>query len=470
MNVSPGDAGDVKVNGVVYTGPKGYTQGETISLEAVPATGYVFIDWSGDVTGNTNPATLLMSCSKTVTANFISEDEMGSIGNSVWEDKDADGIQDKGESGINGIAVNLYDAEDNCIGTTTTAGGGLYSFPDLEPGSYYLEFINYVGGYIFSPMNQGNNDQVDSDVDFQGRTGIIALTYGQTDMKWDAGMYRPSILTYSIPLSSGIQLISLPLIPKETQPEVVFSVLDFSFAAMYEKSAASFRLYVREFTPESRFVWRDGVGYWLEMNGPGTLVVSGTELDNKSAPLFYDLYTGWNLIGFKSTITRKPEDYLASVQGKYGIIYGYGSGGFFIVGTGGHDLMEPGRGYWINMIEPGTLCPPLEQVLNDITVQQAYDIIHAIPADPGLIILDVRTQEEYDSGHIENAAYLDYYSATFTEDLNNLDKTRTYIVYCRSGVRSANTLDIMESLGFREAYNMEGGINTWIDAGFPVID
>jgi len=229
-------------------------------------------------------------------------------------------------------------------------------------------------------------------------------------------------------------------------------------------------LYVQGYAPEEGFIWKDGLGYWLEMNNPGTLTFSGTELDNESiGPLSYDVNTGWNLIGFKSTVPRQPEDYLASIDGKYDIIYGYG-GGFFIVGPEGHDLMEPGQGYWIHMIEPGTIYPPLEQILEDITVQQAYDMINAIPANPGLVILDVRRQTEYDDGHIENSANLDYYSTTFTEDLNNLDKTRMYIVYCKSGVRSANTLNIMDNLGFREAYNMEGGITDWIAAGFPIVN
>ena len=471
MNVSPSGAGQVKVNDEIYTGSIRCAPNADVELEAVPATGYVFINWSGALDGNDNPATLSMTCSKAVTANFISENLVGTIGDFVWEDKDADGIQDSGEPGINGVVVNLYDAGDNLIKTTATAGGGFYSFIDLEPGNYYLIFTYSIGGYIFSPINQGSNDLVDSDIDFEGRTAIIALAYGQTDMKWDAGMYRPNSLSYSIPLSSGLNLVSLPLIPKETQPQVVLASLDFSIAAMYKKSEEAFKAYIKVFPPEVGFVWKDGLGYWFNMNGPGALAVTGSELPGDStAPLSYDLSMGWNLIGFKSTTPRQPGNYLAGLDGKYRIIYGYGNGGFFIVGTEGHEFMEPGRGYWIDMTEKGTIYPPLEQIIENITVQQAYDMIHAVPAIPGLVILDVRTQTEYDSGHIENAAHLDYYSPTFTQDLNNLDKTGTYIVYCGSGGRSAKALNIMKDLGFREAYNMLGGTNAWTTAGFPVVN
>ena len=469
MNVSPDGAGLVKVDGEVYTSSKNYPDNTNVELEAVANAGYIFSNWDGALSGNDNPVELLMTCDKTVTAYFLAEDATVTIGDFVWEDKDADGIQDNGEPGINGVEVNLYDSDSKFISKKTTSGGGFYNFTDLEPGNYYLEFIYHIGGYLFSPVDQGNNDQIDSDVDINGRTGIISLAYGQTDIKWDAGMYRPNILTYSIPLSPGLQLISLPLVPVETQLDVAISNLDFNIAAMYLKEAESYRLYARGSAPEEGFIWKDGFGYWLDMNSAGTLTFSGSELDNNvTGPVSYPVDTGWNLIGFKSTIPRQPEDYLASIYGQYDIIYGYGDGDYFVVGLESYDLMEPGLGYWIHMLEPGIIYPPLEQIIEDITTWQANEMINAVPADPNLVILDVRTQSEYDEAHIEGAAQLDYYSATFTEDLNNLDKTSTYIVYCRSGGRSADTLDIMENLGFRKAYNILGGITDWIADGFPV--
>jgi len=461
----------VRVDGEVYTGSKTYPDNTNVELEAVANTGYIFTNWGGALSGNDNPVELLMTCDKTVTANFLPEDATGTIGDCVWEDKDADGIRDNGEPGINGVEVNLFDSKNNFLKKKVTSGGGYYNFTDLEPGKYHLEFIYHIGGYLFSPINQGNNDQIDSDVDINGRTGIITLAYGQTDVKWDAGMYRPNILTYSILLSPGLQLISLPLVPTETQSDVAISNLDFNIAAMYLKAAASFRLYARDYTPEEGFIWKDGFGYWLEMNSAGILTFSGSELDNNVlGPVSYVVDTGWNLIGFKSTIPRQPEEYLASINGQYDVIYGYGNGDYFVVGLEGYDLMEPGRGYWIHMLEQGIILPPLQQIIKNISTRQANEMLNAIPSEPNLVILDVRTQSEYDAGHIKGAAQLDYYSATFTEDLNNLDKTSTYIVYCRSGGRSANTLNIMENLGFRKAYNILGGITRWITDGFSIIN
>lgn len=91
-------------------------------------------------------------------------------------------------------------------------------------------------------------------------------------------------------------------------------------------------------------------------------------------------------------------------------------------------------------------------------------------ADPpsGLVVLDVRTPEEFDSGHLADAVNLDFYEPTFAASLDSLDKDAPYFVYCRSGNRSGQTVKTMKQLGFTEIYELEGGILTWIDAGLSV--
>lgn len=77
---------------------------------------------------------------------------------------------------------------------------------------------------------------------------------------------------------------------------------------------------------------------------------------------------------------------------------------------------------------------------------------------PEAVILDVRTKEEYDSGHVEKAINIDYNSADFSKNISMLDKNKTYLVYCRSGNRSSKAVAEMKGLDFTSVYNLSGGI------------
>lgn len=112
------------------------------------------------------------------------------IGDFVWNDLNRNGVQDAGETGISGVTVNLHMCSDNSlVGTTTTDSAGIYGFT-VAPGSYYVEFVK-PAGYLFSPMNQGSDATKDSNADLTtGKTVCVTLASGQTDLTWDAGMYR----------------------------------------------------------------------------------------------------------------------------------------------------------------------------------------------------------------------------------------------------------------------------------------
>ncbi len=110
------------------------------------------------------------------------------------------------------------------------------------------------------------------------------------------------------------------------------------------------------------------------------------------------------------------------------------------------------------------------QVIQNITPEEAHVLIQKNKDNPDLVILDVRTPEEFAEGHIENAVNLNYYSDTFREDLDKLDKDETYITHCRSGGRSGKTINMMKELGFKEAYNMTGGIAGWEEKGLPTTE
>ncbi len=107
------------------------------------------------------------------------------------------------------------------------------------------------------------------------------------------------------------------------------------------------------------------------------------------------------------------------------------------------------------------------QIIENITPEEAYILIQENKDNPNFVILDVRTPEEFLGEYIENAVNLDYYSDTFRNDLDKLDKNKTYLIYCRSGRRSENALNIMKELDFREVYNMLGGIVKWKSEELP---
>ena len=107
------------------------------------------------------------------------------------------------------------------------------------------------------------------------------------------------------------------------------------------------------------------------------------------------------------------------------------------------------------------------QIIKDVTPQEAYSLIQENKTNPNFVILDVRTPREFAGGHIEGAINLDYNSSSFKDDLNALDKTKMYLVYCRTARRSRGALDMMRALEFREVYHMLGGIVGWTSEGLP---
>ncbi len=109
------------------------------------------------------------------------------------------------------------------------------------------------------------------------------------------------------------------------------------------------------------------------------------------------------------------------------------------------------------------------QIIENVSPQEALNLIQENQNNPDFVILDVRTAEEVADGHIEEAINIDFYSETFRDEIDRLDKNRTYLIYCRSGGRSGNALDIMAELNFREVYNISDGIIAWEAAGLPTV-
>jgi rhodanese-related sulfurtransferase len=103
-----------------------------------------------------------------------------------------------------------------------------------------------------------------------------------------------------------------------------------------------------------------------------------------------------------------------------------------------------------------------------VSARQFKAMIDAGRTNPEVVTLDIRTPAEFRQGHIQGAQLIDFYAADFVDQLKRLERDRTYLIYCRSGNRSAKSLDLFAKLGFRHAYHLENGLIGWKQEDFPL--
>ena len=104
-----------------------------------------------------------------------------------------------------------------------------------------------------------------------------------------------------------------------------------------------------------------------------------------------------------------------------------------------------------------------------VSAKEAADLIDKNVGDSDFAILDIRTPGEFQSGHLQSAILIDFYSQTFVDRLRQLDKGEKFLIYCRTGNRSARSLEIFRKLQFQKVYHMANGISNWNSEGFPVV-
>jgi rhodanese-related sulfurtransferase len=110
------------------------------------------------------------------------------------------------------------------------------------------------------------------------------------------------------------------------------------------------------------------------------------------------------------------------------------------------------------------------------TLASADDVKHvkskeaaAIVAKGDVIVLDVRTPDEYAEGHIEGAKNIDFLDdAKFKTEAAKLDKTKTYLVHCQAGGRSTKSLKTLQELGINNLIHLDDGFGGWSDNKLPV--
>jgi rhodanese-related sulfurtransferase len=84
-------------------------------------------------------------------------------------------------------------------------------------------------------------------------------------------------------------------------------------------------------------------------------------------------------------------------------------------------------------------------------------------------VVDVRTSDEFNEGHLKDAKNIDMMSKDFAAKLGELDKSKPVLVHCQAGGRSTRALPTLEKLGFTDIIHLDGGMNDWVKAGQPVV-
>jgi rhodanese-related sulfurtransferase len=107
--------------------------------------------------------------------------------------------------------------------------------------------------------------------------------------------------------------------------------------------------------------------------------------------------------------------------------------------------------------------------VHHLSALEAKTLIDQNKGDADFVILDIRTPKEFAQGHITGAVMLDYYSPGFQKGLQQLDKSKRYLIYCRTGNRTGRTLKIIDQMGFRSIYHLKDGIVDWHRQKLPIV-
>ena len=109
------------------------------------------------------------------------------------------------------------------------------------------------------------------------------------------------------------------------------------------------------------------------------------------------------------------------------------------------------------------------QIFESTEINEISDAQFTEIQDSDYILVDVRTIEEYESGHIQDAVNFDFYSESFQNDILSLDKSSSIILYCRTQNRSTKTANYLKENGYKEITVLEGGITSWVKNGNDLV-
>jgi hypothetical protein len=261
---------------------------------------------------------------------------------------------------IAGILVTIYEYDSSTASWTwasegTTNDTGSYTASGLETGPYHVEF--------YDPQGQYATEYYDDQLNLSTAT-TVTVDLGLVTPNINASLaLKTRVLERS--LYAGWNLISLPVPPDDPAVEAAFSMIEGSYSLMYAYDADYPAPYWAKYDPDDPGSALQQVdthhGYWIDMTISDALTITGTYAISTVIPL----NTGWNLIGFPSSVEKPVSEILAPIAGQYTIIWGYEAADAAdpwkkydpAVPAFLNDLemMQPWYGYWIDVTEPTTL-------------------------------------------------------------------------------------------------------------------
>lgn len=211
-----------------------------------------------------------------------------SVGDLVWNDLDANGLQDPGEPGVAGAVVEIFSSTDGTVGNADdvscgvaiTDAEGHYSLGDLTEGiDYYLAFRPPVG-YGFTLQGQGD-DAVDSDADAVGRTGLFTVAANQSDTRLDAGLVGAAP-GFGFALGAGGTGSDKGQSIATDSAGNVYLTGTFSGEVDFDPGPGSYpltgvasnRVFVAKYTPAGALIWTRGMDGTIDDKGRGIVVAA----------------------------------------------------------------------------------------------------------------------------------------------------------------------------------------------------
>ena len=170
--------------------------------------------------------------------------EGSTIGDRVFFDElngVSNGIQDEGEQGTYDVEVTLYDAQGAAVKNTRTNASGEYHFTNVTQGMYTIGFSDLPDGYIFTTANQGTNDELDSDVNANARTGTIVVNGTDNITSIDAGLKKIQVEVASNDVQQGASgdPVTIDVLANDSNNQDAFNPQTVEITSVLEGSTLS---------------------------------------------------------------------------------------------------------------------------------------------------------------------------------------------------------------------------------------